>query len=78
MAGLQTIPYLHPYPTQANFILCRVAGRDAAGLKADLAQKYGIMIRYYNKPGMQDCIRISVGKPEQTDTVLRALREIQP
>jgi histidinol-phosphate aminotransferase len=74
MAGLQKVPYLHPYPTHANFILCRVSGRDAAQLKTDLAQKYGILIRYYNKPGMKDFIRISVGKPEQTDAVLQALR----
>ena len=77
MAGLKGISYLKPYPSRANFILCRVDGRDAARLKTDLAQKYGILIRYYNKPGMQDCIRISVGKPEQTDAVLKALKEIQ-
>ena len=76
MAGLKKIPYLQPYPTHANFILCRVNGRDAAQLKAGLAQQYGILIRYYNKPGLQDFIRISVGKPEQTDAVLKALRDI--
>jgi len=76
LAGLQKISYLQPYPSHANFILCRVSGRDAAQLKAGLAQKYGILIRYYNKPGLQDFIRISVGKPEQTDALLKALREI--
>jgi histidinol-phosphate aminotransferase len=76
MAGLQQIPYLRPYPTRANFILCQVSGRDAAQLKADLADKYGIFIRYFNKPGLRDHIRISVGKPEQTDALLKALEEI--
>lgn len=76
MAGLQQIPYLAPYPTHSNFILCRVSGRDAAQLKADLAGKYGIFIRYFNKPGLKDCIRISVGKPEHTDALLEALQEI--
>jgi len=71
--GLARIPWLSPYPSHANFILSRVNGIDAAQLKADLAQKHGIFIRYFNKPGLTDCIRISVGKPEQTDALLNAL-----
>lgn len=72
--GLSRIPWLSPYPSNANFILCRVAPpMNAAALKAELAQKHGIFIRYFDKPGLQDCIRISVGKPEQTDSLLKAL-----
>lgn len=74
LTELQEIPYLKPYPTQSNFILCQVVGRDAADLKAQLAQKHGIFIRYFNKPGLRDHIRISVGRPQDTDTLLRALR----
>ena len=29
---LREIPWLRPYPSQANFILCRVVGKDAAGI----------------------------------------------
>ena len=72
-SALQGITYLNPYPTQSNFILCQVIGRDAAELKAQLEQKYGIFIRYFNKPGLHDHIRISVGRPEDTDTLLEAL-----
>ncbi|MEJ5225160.1 MAG: histidinol-phosphate transaminase [Anaerolineales bacterium] len=75
--ALSTFHFLTVYPSSANFILCRVAPPiNAAQLKADLAQKYGIFIRYFNKPGLTDCIRISVGKPEQTDALLTALREL--
>ncbi len=75
--SLSRIPWLSPYPSRANFILCRVAPPvNAAALKADLAQKHGIFIRYFNKPGLDDCIRISVGKPEQTDALLTALRQL--
>ncbi len=70
---LSTFHFLTVYPSSANFILCRVNGIDAAQLKADLAQKHGIFIRYFDKPGLTDCIRISVGKPEQTDSLLNAL-----
>lgn len=71
--ALQDIPSLKPYPTQSNFILCKVQGGDAAALKSRLAQEHGIFIRYFNKPGLQDHIRISVGKPQDTDAFLEAL-----
>jgi histidinol-phosphate aminotransferase len=71
-AELQKIDYLQPYPSQSNFILCRVIGRDAKKLKEDLAQK-GILIRYFNKPGLTDHIRISVGTREQVDALLEFL-----
>ena len=72
--ALQDIPFLEPYPTQANFILCRVVGRDAAELKARLAQEHGILVRYFSKPGLSDHIRISVGRPQDTDVLLDALK----
>jgi histidinol-phosphate aminotransferase len=72
-AALKTVPFLEPYPSQANFILCRVVDRDAKQLKAELA-RMGILIRYFNKPGLRDHIRISVGRPEYTDTLIAALK----
>jgi histidinol-phosphate aminotransferase len=74
-AALQGISYLKPYPTQSNFILCRVIGRDAAELKSRLAQEHGIFIRYFNKPGLRDHIRISVGRTQDTDALIKALKE---
>lgn len=64
--------FLHPYPSQANFILCCVMGHDARQLKLDLEQE-GILIRYFSKPGLTDHVRIGVGRPEQTDALLAAL-----
>jgi histidinol-phosphate aminotransferase len=74
LAGLQQIPYLKPYPTQSNFILCQVSGLDAAQLKAKLAQEHGVFIRYFNKAGLRDHLRISVGRPQDTDALLKALK----
>jgi histidinol-phosphate aminotransferase len=76
LSELQDIPYLKPYPTQSNFILCKVLDRDAAELKNRLAQKYGVFIRYFNKPGLRDHIRISVGRPQDTDVLINALRKL--
>ena len=75
-AALQEILYLEPYPTHSNFILCRVIGRDASDLKTKLAQEYGVFIRYFNKPGLRDHIRISVGRPQDTDMLLKALKNL--
>jgi len=73
--NLQKINWLQPYHSQANFILCRVRGTDSKILHQQLQAK-GILVRYFNQPRVQDCIRFSVGKPEHTDTLLRALKEI--
>ena len=73
-SALQEISYLKPYPTQSNFILCRVIDREAAELKLRLAQEHGIFIRYFNKPGLRDHIRISVGRPQDTDLLITALK----
>jgi histidinol-phosphate aminotransferase len=72
-SALQELPYFKPYPTQSNFILCQVIGRDAAELKSRLAEEHGIFIRYFNKPGLRDHIRISVGRMQETDRLLEAL-----
>jgi histidinol-phosphate aminotransferase len=49
MEALSDVPYLRSYPSRANFILCRVVGRDALALKGALAAR-GILIRYHNSP----------------------------
>jgi histidinol-phosphate aminotransferase len=72
---LTKFPFLRPYPSQANFVLCRVVGRDAKGLKEALAGR-GILVRHYAKPGLKNCIRVSAGRPEQTDALLAALADV--
>jgi histidinol-phosphate aminotransferase len=74
-ARLQPLPGLHVYPSQANFLLCRVLAGDAKALKDELMRR-GILVRYFNKPGLSDCIRFSIGTPEQNDVLLAALEEI--
>ncbi|MCK4353829.1 MAG: aminotransferase class I/II-fold pyridoxal phosphate-dependent enzyme, partial [Dehalococcoidia bacterium] len=40
-------------------------------------QKRGIFIRYFDSPQLRDYLRISVGKPEDTEALIGALREIE-
>ncbi|MBA3074080.1 MAG: aminotransferase class I/II-fold pyridoxal phosphate-dependent enzyme, partial [Anaerolineae bacterium] len=73
--ALQGISYLSPFPSETNFILCRVSGRSAAELKNSLAQK-GVLVRYYTSKGLSDCIRVSVGRPQDTDRLIKALEDL--
>lgn len=74
-AELQSISYLQPFPSQANFILCKVSGRPALALKEALAAR-GILVRYYNTPLLQNYIRISVGRPQDTIALVAALKTL--
>ncbi|MCC6456600.1 MAG: histidinol-phosphate transaminase [Caldilineaceae bacterium] len=75
LEALGDVPYLRPYPSQSNFILCDVIGREGKRVKEALERK-GILVRHYRKPRLENCIRISVGRPEQTDRLLAALHEL--
>ena len=73
---LREFAFLQVYDSEANFVLCRVLGRDAASLKEELARA-GILIRYFHKPGLDDHIRISIGTPEQIDRLLEELTRME-
>ena len=72
---LRKIKWLKPFPSQANFILCSIEKGDAQELRQKLQEK-GILVRYFEEPRLRNCIRISVGKPEHTDALIKVLREI--
>jgi histidinol-phosphate aminotransferase len=69
---LQEVPWLEPIPSSANFILCKVISKKANAVAQTLRDK-GILIRYFNKVGLQEYIRISVGLPEQNAQLLDVL-----
>jgi histidinol-phosphate aminotransferase len=73
--NLSTFDWLKPYASEANFILCSVLNGKAKEVYLNL-QKKGIFIRYFNTPLLKNCIRITVGKPEHTDYLIAALKEI--
>jgi histidinol-phosphate aminotransferase len=75
VAELACFDFLEPYPSHSNFILFRVSSYSAARLKKDLAEE-GVLVRYFNKPGLDNCIRISAGRPVDTDRLLAAMNKI--
>jgi len=72
-AALATLPGWTVYPSEANFLMCRLP--DPPAVKERL-WKAGIMVRsYFGKPGLDDFLRITVGTPEHTDRIMEALRK---
>ncbi len=74
-AELKKLKFLKPFPSRANFIFCFVLSGSAREIQQRL-QKKGILVRYFDIPLLRNAIRISVGKPEHTDAVIKALREV--
>ena len=75
-AELDALDGINPYPSEANFILFKTpAGRTDAifeSLKVD-----GVLIKNLNTAGnrLQDCLRVTVGKPDENSAFLAALRK---
>jgi histidinol-phosphate aminotransferase len=64
------------YPSDANFILVRLV-RGSATEAYRLLKRKGILVRDVSHlPGLDHCLRLSVGTLEEDDAVLRALAEV--
>jgi len=72
---LMKFVWLRPYLSQTNFVLCRVDGRSALEVKEKLARQ-GILVRYYNSPGLRDHIRISIGTTAQLERLQQGLEAL--
>ena len=72
---LGSLDWIATYPSEANFILCRLDGVDALEVKNRLASR-GIFVRYFDTPMLRNHLRISVGLDEHCEPLLRALTEI--
>jgi histidinol-phosphate aminotransferase len=62
------------YPSQTNFVLARRPDTDLRRVQRELKTQR-ILIRYFDAPGLDDCLRISIGTPDETRTVIAALRK---
>jgi len=63
-------------PSQSNFLLARPAWSSARRIYESLKARK-ILVRYFDYPRVSDCLRITVGTPEQNDALLAALRELR-
>ncbi|TCT20244.1 histidinol-phosphate transaminase [Thiobaca trueperi] len=72
--ALHRIPGIHAYPSEANFILIRMADGTADAIFAGLKER-GILIKNLNgaHPQLKDCLRVTVGLPEENAAFIAAL-----
>jgi histidinol-phosphate aminotransferase len=66
---------LKVHPSQANFVLARKPGERLRWLHDELSRRR-IFARYFDLPGLEDSLRITVGAPAEVATLLKALAEI--
>jgi histidinol-phosphate aminotransferase len=63
------------YPSCANFVFVRPPGGDAESIYRALKQK-GILVRYFDKPRIDDCLRISIGSEAECNALIEAFEKI--
>jgi len=66
---------LDVFPSQANFVMVRFGTPRALHILNALKQRH-ILVRYYDVPGVRDCLRITVGTHEQMERLVNELDEI--
>ena len=72
--SLSALPGVHVYPSVTNFLLFRVEDAEAL-YKSLLAQ--GVLIRRQDHlPGLEGCLRVSIGTPEENGAFLEAARRV--
>ena len=65
-------------PSQANFVFARHPHHGGSGLFNGLREQ-AILVRRWDKPRLEDWLRITVGTPEQNKALLGALKtQVQP
>jgi len=73
-AALRALPGVRPYPSEANMILVRVPDSQRAfdGLKAR-----GVLVKHIAglHPLLRNCLRLTVGTPDENELMIRALKE---
>lgn len=73
MAALSSMPGVKPYPSEANMVLVRVP--DAAALFEAMKQRR-VLVKNVSKlhPLLADCLRLTVGTPDENDQMIEAMK----
>ena len=72
--GLLALGY-QVLPSDTNFVLARRPGENQHATFDSLRGR-GILVRYFDIPGLRDALRITVGTDEEIDALLAALTEL--
>lgn len=72
--GLKRIPGVKPYSSDANYVLFHMEG---AGQAWEALYQRNILVRDFSRaPYLEDCLRVSIGSPQENDAFLHALRDV--
>jgi histidinol-phosphate aminotransferase len=73
--GLGAIDGVEVFPTEANYVLFRVA--QASAVWRDLLHDHSVLVRDFSRtPGLEDCLRVTVGSEAEVERFLAAMEEI--
>ncbi|MEX2236582.1 MAG: histidinol-phosphate transaminase [Dehalococcoidia bacterium] len=75
MAELSAFPLMKVWPSEGNFVLCRLKGMSGQAAR-DALRERGVFTRYFDREPLKDCLRITAGLPEDTDRLLVAIKEL--
>ena len=75
MRELSALDGFTPFASDANFMLVRYPSQHKSILQSEM-KKRSVIIKFLDDPGLEDCIRITVGTTEQNSVVLAAMKEI--
>lgn len=62
-------------PSKANFVLARHESNSGESLAQGLREQ-GIIVRHFNKPRIEQFLRITIGTPEQNDALIDGLKSL--
>ena len=62
-------------PSQANFVLARIAGHPM-GAVAEALRRRGILVRHFPRSAFADALRISIGRPAEMAALFKTLEPL--
>jgi histidinol-phosphate aminotransferase len=65
----------HVWPSATNFLLARTDPLPAPQVFEGLRRRR-VLVRYFARPRLEGCLRISVGTEEEMEALVRALEEV--
>ena len=72
---LSSLPGIQPYPSEANFILCKLINADADKVFNNLLAQKVLIKNLSQQEGLANCLRITVGTEEENQTCCQALQK---
>ncbi|MDQ3943966.1 MAG: histidinol-phosphate transaminase [Actinomycetota bacterium] len=84
VSALGALDGVEVFPSGANFVLFRVAARGSGGVPQDAGRNVwqglldkDVLVRDFSRwPRLEGCLRVTVGRPEENDAFLTALKEV--